>query len=187
MLRRFICCLMCCGSPIALADVQETLRFKYYEVDVANGQTLLQALDRATPIRRHWRRFHGFAAWELRWRLTWQPLPDGRCAMTEVHTHLNMEITLPSVREGNAETKLQFERYINALREHELGHHRIAQSVAERVDQALQSMPAMESCETLEQSAHALGHRLVDQAREEETAYDRETQFGRTQGAWLPR
>jgi len=184
LLRIGLCCLL--SLPVR-AEVHEQLRFKHYDVVWKDSQTLLQALDRATPIRRDGRRFHGYAAWKLHWRFSWQPTPDGRCRIDQVNTRLSTEITLPSLRGGSREVVQRFEGYLTALREHELGHYRIAQATAQRVDQGIRALPVMASCETLEQSANALGYGLVEQAREEEVAYDRETQFGRTQGAWLPR
>ena len=151
------------------------------------GQTLLQAIDQATPIRRNGRRFHGYVAWELRWRFSWHPTPEGRCRIAEVHTWLKAEITLPSLRGAQADALQLFEPYINALREHELGHFRIAQVAAKRVDQGIRTLPVANSCEALEHGANALGYRLVEEARVEEVAYDRQTQYGRTQGAWLRR
>ncbi len=184
LLRICLWCLLC--LPVH-AEVHEQLRFKYYDVALGPDQTLLQAIDRATPIRRNWRPFHGYASWELRWRFSWHPTPEGRCRIGEVNTSLKAEITLPSLRGASADALQVFEPYINALREHELGHFRIAQAAAARLDQGIRALPVTTSCEELEQTANALGQRLSDQARQQEVDYDRQTGFGRTQGAWLPR
>lgn len=184
LVRIGLCCLL--SLPVH-AEVHEQLRFKHYDALWQPSLTLLQMLDRATPIQRDGRRFHGYAAWELRWHFSWQPTADGRCRIGEVNTQLSAEITLPNLRGVPPAAAQPFENYLNALREHELGHFRIAQTAARRVDQGIRALPEMASCEALEQTANALGQRLSQQARQEELNYDRQTQFGRTQGAWLPR
>lgn len=172
--------------PVARADVQDTLRFTPYRVEVQAGETLVQALNRATPVRRWWgKRFHGLATWSLRWAFRWQVLEDGRCGVAEVLTTLDTDITLPELVTDDPILRARFDTYLAALREHELGHHEIARQAAQRVDQGLRELPPQNDCRQLEVRGNHWGQAQLDRAREQEQAYDRDTRYGRTQGAWL--
>jgi predicted secreted Zn-dependent protease len=180
------CLLLLVCLPVH-ADLSEHLRFKTYTAPHAPGTTLLSALDAASPIRTGRRTFHGFAAWNIEWRYTWEPLDGGYCRIRNLQTVLTTEITLPHLVTASVDEQGRFSGYLNALREHELGHHSIARAAAARIDAAVGALAPQPSCDRLETAVNAIGHREVESARAEEIEYDRSTQYGRTQGAWLPR
>lgn len=170
------------------AELVDTLRFEHYRVDLDDTAPVLSALDKATPIRRFWgRRFHGHTAWMVRWTFVWDTTPEGGCALTAHRTVLETVIHMPEREGGDSSAQQAFDTYLAALREHELGHHAIAQRAARRIDQGLARLPPQATCEALENEANRLGEQWLDEARAEEKAYDAHTQYGRTQGAWLPR
>lgn len=175
------------SAPLS-AEVVEDLRYERYRVDLDSGVPVLAALDRATPIRRLWlRRFHGHTDWTVQWSFVWDTAPDGRCAISSHRTVLRSVITLPEREGGEPTTQSDFDAYLDALQGHELGHHAIAQRAARHIDDGIGQLPSEASCEALEAQARRLGERVLDEAREAEKAYDGHTQYGRTQGAWLPR
>jgi predicted secreted Zn-dependent protease len=166
----------------------DTLRFEHYRVDLNDTAPVLSALDKATPIRRFWgRRFHGHTAWMVRWSYVWDSDPEGACALTAHRTVLETVIHMPEREGGDSTAQQAFDTYLAALREHEMGHHAIAQRAARRIDQGLAHLPPQATCEALENEVNRMGERVLDEARIEEKDYDAHTQYGRTQGAWLPR
>lgn len=175
------------SAPLS-AEVVEDLRYERYRVDLNGGRPVLAALDSATPIRRLWlRRFHGHTAWTVQWSFAWDTAADGRCAITSHRTVLRSVVTLPEREGGEPAAQADFDTYLHALRDHELGHHAIAQRAAHRIDEGIGGLPSDASCQALAERANRLGERMLDEAREAEKAYDGQTQYGRTQGAWLPR
>lgn len=171
----------------AQADLNVALSYQYYGVGQPAGMPLLQALDRATPIRENGQVFHGHTQWNIQWNYRWHQQPDGRCQLTQNNTTLSAKVTLPELRQAEPAAKRAFAPYFEALRLHELGHVDLARIAARKIDAAILALPQMDSCTQLEQSANQQGLQLLEQARHSHREYDRTTGHGRTQGAWLPR
>lgn len=167
----------------AVAEVTETLNYKTYTAEHKAGTSLLETLNATSPIRQDGKVFHGHTSWNVQWRYRWNEGPNGRCALTENKTTVSAEITLPLLVSSDAKAKLEFSSYSESLLRHELGHLEIAQAVAKRIDERILSLPPMNSCALLEQTANQLGQRLLEEAGQEERNYDLTTGHGRTQGA----
>jgi len=178
--------LLLVSLPV-VADVSETLSYKTYTAEHKAGTSLLDTLNSASPVRQDGKIFHAHTSWNVQWRYRWNQESSGRCSLTQNKTTVSGEITLPTLVSSESQTKLEFSNYIELLRRHELGHFQIAQAVGKRIDERVMSLPPMDSCALLEQTANKVGHQLLEQARQEERVYDQTTQHGRTQGAWLPK
>lgn len=173
------CCLL------AHAEVTEKLSFLSYQVRVLPGQSLLQALNRTSPIRKGGEIFHGFTHWQVKWRFNWQTGQDGRCRVTQVNTDVVTEITLPEALEMPPDAATRFASFLKALRAHELGHRQVGLEAAQAIDQALLNMPAQDNCRILEHSANQLGHQIIARHQAKDVDYDSRTGHGKTQGASL--
>jgi predicted secreted Zn-dependent protease len=171
----------------AVAEVYENLSYKTYIADHKAGMSLLQSLNNASPIRENGEIFHGFTSWNIQWQYWWKQEPNGLCFFTKNNTTLTSEVTLPELVSPEYRVNQEFSSYIASLRRHELGHVDIARSTARKIDEAIISLPPMDSCPLLEQTANQLGNRLLEQARQAQRNYDQATQHGRTQGAQLNR
>lgn len=174
-------------SMAAFAELSETLSYKTYPTKPKAEESLLQALDSATPIHQDGKTYHGYTAWNIQWQFKWYRESNERCSITQSKTRLTAEITLPELASSEERTRVAFSKYSEALRRHELGHVQIARSAARKIDTGILSLPAMNSCALLEQTANELGHQGVEQAKQEGRRYDEVSGHGRTQGAWLPR
>ena len=181
-----ICCCLLIALP-AVASITETVSYKHYSAEQQPGMSLLQALDRATPIREGGKVFHAYTAWNIQWRYRWNQEPNGRCTLTQNSSTLTALITLPQLKVAEPKVSLEFSRYIEPLQRHEQGHVDLARAAAQKIDAGIMALPSMDSCALLEQSANRLGQQLVEQARQSGRDYDLKTEHGRTQGAWLPR
>lgn len=172
---------------VALAEpVRESLVYKHYPVALAEGESLGEALRRATPIRpRWWKRFHGLTAWNVSWSYRPQPETDGSCTAVDVVVELASEITLPELIGGSPGEQTAFGTYLAALKVHEMGHHAIARGVAEKIHAGILDAGRLPDCGAVEAQIQALTDRLMTDAKAEEQRYDRETGFGRTQGVRL--
>lgn len=179
--------LLACSQGAALAQVSETLERKLYDVRVAPGADLLEALNRATPIWRGGQAFHGHTAWHVNWQLRHARRPDGQCGVTTVQVRLHVTMTLPDLKEAPADIAAQFARYAAALDTHEEGHRRVGRIAADQVHSALLARPPAASCQQLEAEADRAAHDVVERAKRKDQDYDRDTQHGCTQGACLSR
>lgn len=177
--------LLALAANSALAEVSESLDYRYYTAAPRPNESLLSALNHASPIRENGRTFHGYTKWHVSWRFRWHQEPSGRCAITSTHTEVSGLIDLPQLKGGTTAQKAAFERYIPALREHELGHYRIGRDAAVQIDHEILRLPPMHNCQALEQAANDGAHRTLARFQQQERDYDARTGHGRTQGAWL--
>ncbi len=169
------------------AGVSEQVEHRYYDVDQRPGETLLSALNTASPVRGGGRTVHAYTAWNVRWQFRWSAAPGGTCRITSVATRLAVTMTLPRLRSTDALAAADFRRYYPALLLHEDGHRNLARGVAQEIDRRIENLPPMERCADLEREANRLGHDLVEDAKQREIEYDRSTRQGCTQGACLAR
>jgi predicted secreted Zn-dependent protease len=169
----------------AHANVNEQFNYDYYTVNAEPNRTLLSVITEASPIHENGHTFHGHTSWYVKWHFHWHQAADGRCRMTKVDTDLTATIQLPRLVNPTASQEEQFNRYLDALRTHELGHYENGKEAANEVDQAILALPEMESCKKLESAANDLGHSILKQHNEKDVQYDAETQHGKTQGARL--
>ena len=156
-----------------------------YTIAIAPGQSLREALNAATPVRHDGKRFHAFTAWNVTWNFWWRSNADGTCRITRVQTRLVSTMQLPRLEGGSPSQRAAFDRYEQALRQHEQGHVQQGRAAARAIDQAIADLPAASNCPSLEREANALGLRLLAVQVDSEKEYDRSTGYGATQGAKL--
>jgi len=168
----------------ALADVQNTLDWQHYPVRISEGETLAQALDRSSPIRQRGLVFHATTDWQVQWRFWWRDDSDG-CVIEQVNTEVEVQIQLPELIAGTDAQRAEFADYLSALTEHEEGHQQLALAAGEAIDLALRRFPVAGTCDALETDANALGQQILQRFQEREFDYDRRTNHGQTQGAWM--
>ena len=169
----------------ARAGVSETLDYTDYAVQGDHRGSLGLVLDENSPIRHDGQTYHAYTSWLVVWHYTWRADGNGSCRIVQTDTDLHSTITLPRLDGGSPLMRERFERYLTALREHELGHHQIGLQAAQEVDRQLQGMPPMADCQRLETAANKLAARTVNRFKDEERTYDLITVHGRLQGARL--
>ena len=169
----------------ARAEVHETLDTEHYEAHAQPGRPLALALNEASPFRPGHEVFHSATAWTLDWKVRPAPTADGRCRSAEVRIELRGEMVLPRLLGGSQAQKERFESYLVRLREHELGHFEIGREAARQLEKKLYGLAPARSCSELHSAARQEGARLLPKYEAMGDAYDRQTQHGRTQGAWL--
>lgn len=178
--------LLLLAGTNAPARAAETLDTEYYTAPIGRDESLLAALNRATPIRQGGQVFHGYTRWHVDWRFYWES-DAGGCRIVRAETSLRGNIQLPRIAGGTPAQQTAFATYAAALREHELGHYRIGQQAAAAIRARLRGHPPQPDCATLERSANAAAHETLQEHVRREREYDARTGHGRTQGAWLPR
>lgn len=184
LLRTIVFATLACAAG-ARAEVHETLDTGHYEARAQPGRSLALALNEASPFRPGDQVFHSATAWTLDWKLRPEATADGRCRTAEVRVDLRGEMLLPRLLGGSLVQQDRFEAYLGHLREHELGHFEIGREAARALERSLYDLPPARSCAELQSEARSEGARLLPKYEALGDAYDRRTQHGRTQGAWL--
>lgn len=185
--RRSLIALLCLlGCAPLLARTPARIDQRTYPVDLANATDLRRALSAASPIREGGRVYHGYTRWFVRWRSVWR-VDNGLCRMQRVSTEVDIEFTLPKATRlpHDHASQQRYTDYLKALRTHEQGHADVAMQAAQQIKRALMAVPPQPDCDQLSATANARGHAIIEQARENERAYDDRTGHGRTQGAFL--
>lgn len=173
------------ASASSSAEVSEELTYGHYEAKASPGRSLAEILNDSSPFRPQGKVFHSATGWNVDWQFQTRSLPDGKCRIVRVATHLSGHIDLPKLVDADAGIEARFDGYLRALRVHELGHFAIGKEAAVAVDRKLRALPVMPSCEALESTARDLGARILGEYEAKGNRYDVETGHGRTQGAWL--
>jgi predicted secreted Zn-dependent protease len=167
------------------ADVQEDIDYDYYRVDHYSGEGLKDAMTEATPYFEDGERMHGNTKWDIRWNFRYGNNGGGDCRITEVDVDLTIVVGLPQLSTHDRRARERFDRYMVNLNRHEQTHVRIARDGAYQIDRALLSMRAEPNCDQLERRANQTANRLVNDVKRAQRQYDKRTDHGRTEGAWL--
>lgn len=182
--------LLLLGAALArgvAAEVREQLVTTEYAISGDPSVPLPQLLNRASPIREGGKTFHGYTKWTVNWRFHWRDDAGAGCRIAGIVTRIEGRMTLPRLVGGSADQRERFETYLQALRQHEMGHFAIAKQAGREIDSRILALPPMRDCASLDAAANALGYRVLDQHLAREKQYDASTGHGRTQGAWLDR
>ncbi|HEX5738731.1 MAG TPA: DUF922 domain-containing protein [Hydrogenophaga sp.] len=183
--------VLICLFPLTLAaapaasEVVQSLEVKTYNVPYRADISLRKTISGASPIHHGGKVFHGFTRWHVNWQLWWNNTPDGRCEIHKTQTRVNSVVTLPVLLGAPDDVRQTFERYVTALRHHEMGHYQFALDAAHSIDRQILALPPQATCTLLEATANGIGRRILDDAVQEEIEYDRRTRHGRTEGVTL--
>lgn len=178
----FILTWVCSAS---IAEVVENLEYKFYRVPLEPGASLSKAIDAVTPFNDGGRKYHGFTKWKIAWNYRYDKQVNGSCKITTVSVKLNANITLPELISNDETANNHFKTYLSALKTHELGHLKIAQETAKKIEQSMLMQEALSDCHLLETALNARGNALISDANVQDKQYDAETKHGKTQGALL--
>lgn len=171
------------AATVANAEVVETLNYDHYDINANPNQQLGSLLNNATPFKEGRRAFHAKTRWNIHWSFSVRNSESGHCKIGTTKVALETKITLPRLVGDNGQQQRQFARYLAALKQHELGHHQIAQEAATAVNENLASLPGNSSCADLSRMANAVAEQTVDGYNKKNRAYDAETDHGKSQGA----
>jgi predicted secreted Zn-dependent protease len=169
----------------AVAEVVEQVSYVGYDVKAEGGKSLAAMLNDASPFRGDGRVLYAYTTWHIAWNYRYTQSPGSRCGIQSVRTVLTVTITLPAPTDPTILSSVQFTKLIAALRMHEQGHYTIARNAASDVDRGIAALAQADSCPQLGTRANDFGTKVIDDAKQVELQYDRDTQHGKTQGAWL--
>lgn len=168
---------------IAHAEIRHNLRYSYYDVNAHTGN-LYEQLRVAAPKRAGSEGLLGYTVWNIRWMPTTEHA-NGQCSMKHIMVDVDADIQLPRLGQATERQRQAFERFMKALLEHEQGHAKIATLAAEQLEREVMAIQPEAECISLEAKADAIWSQIWNQALSVEREYDRLTQHGKTQGAWL--
>ena len=171
---------------MANAEPEVSEKFDYYSIYPVSVSDLGRAMDAATPIHEEGRTFRGHTHWYVNWHFWWDQR-EGRCTINRVQATVDIQYIMPQLTSSvNAETRAAFQRYDDALITHEKGHARHGIDAAREVENKLMGISSAINCQITESIANDTGKQILQKYNQQDVVYDRETNHGRTQGAFLP-
>ena len=161
-----------------------TEHYHYYQVKAESTKTLLAAINNASPVRHKGEVRHGYTETHVKWNYRWKEA-NGICRIKHVSVDLTVTYTLPELTTTSAATRRTWNQWFAKLLMHERGHKTVAFKVAEEIETALYELPAMATCQQLSDLANSTAYALLDQAQPRHDQYDKDTNHGETEGAFL--
>jgi predicted secreted Zn-dependent protease len=150
----------------------------YYDVSGDSEAAIRKSIDRSPSRPRDGNRaVDALTTWNFSWR-TWSD-GNGGCDPSLVEVLFTANVELPRlVGSVPPAIALSWNRYIANLRTHEAGH--VTYALSRKADVLAAAMTS--HCETI----NAAVNRVLEQIREHDRLYDRETSHGIKQGAVFP-
>lgn len=159
---------------------------KTYVVHARGLDALRAVLDKSTLVKVNGKTFYAFTDTYVRWHYWWNETKTS-CAINKVSTAVDVTYTMPELNENLAslETRHVWKKYYASLILHEKGHADIAIEAALAIEKSLLNMPSSRNCRLLSQQANSRAEKVLEGYRPQHKVYDRETDHGYTQGAYL--
>jgi predicted secreted Zn-dependent protease len=169
-------------EPLADPDLTYHVVERSYPV---SGSTIRELAAQANQAQDGWA---AYADWRTTWRFSW--LDSGvSCDVTEGEVTLRVRITYPEWRPpagANPGVVRRWQRFMDDLTIHELGHVTIALQGADAIDELFDGGMTAATCADVEQAADAAATRMHDRFERVNRRYDESTDHGVAQGTGLP-
>lgn len=172
------------AATSVVAEPKVKTRYTYYSVSAFSKQELFANLNRATPIRIGGKIFHGSTQSNISWKF-WLKMKNNRCRVNKVRVSVDVNFTLPKLKNSPMEVYAVWKRWYPQLFRHEKGHRNNALIIARRIEKGIRRLDYRPSCKTLEKSANRLGKKLIEELSKIDRAYDKRTNHGLKEGANL--
>ncbi len=171
-------------SSVADAEIVAESKYSYYSVSSPSKRQLPRRLDKATPIKIRGKKFHGQAHSHLNWYFWWET-KNGSCYITNVKVTVDTTFTLPTLENSNKIVQELWDRWFPYLLRHENGHRDNALRIAKMIEKGIYNLPGQKDCGVLEKNANELANYFIQELEHVDKVYDRKTNHGETEGAWI--
>lgn len=183
--RTFALTVLVVLSPTSVAHVSETLAYTYYDVNVTHSKSMGRALDLVSRHSENGKIYYGHTTWDVHGDYDSLSKPNGACKISKIEIELKITIDLPNLSGASERQKAIFDKFLAALRTHELGHYAIGREMAAAIDAKVAAIPEMPNCNALDSAIDAAQTETENEFKERNRKYDDETGHGKTQGAFI--
>ena len=184
LLKSILSLILLVSSFAIAAKTIETVEFKYFVISPQSPNDIRHELIRNSPIRNRQSLFTIHANWSIDWEYKAAPGPNG-CKLYDIKTKVYVVHTLPSLSEQviDKQTIETFNKFNDALTQHQDKHGNIGLSAAREIDETLQTIQPQQNCQHLARMVGATGRSIVQKYIQYDHEYDRTTNYGETEGA----
>ncbi len=113
-------------------------------------------------------------------------LSAGACSIDGVKLEAEVVQTFPAAVDVlQAPARVEWDRWLAAVGEHENGHRDIALTTATKLQTDIAALPPEATCPAMQRAGDVRGQQIILEMRLAHASYDRRTRHGHTQGAFL--
>lgn len=180
-------CIVCLLPEVAHAEIHETLRYVYYDIDPHNNTKTLFYPPQYADLYAGWAKpekgftFIGNTAYKISWKLELERRRD-ICRVSRINMMLDIEVSMPQIVNVPPEKNAAFQTKIQPLYEHELGHVKIARVTAQQVEREIMGMTS--PCNDITARAKQVTNRIHKLDGEVQAKYDKVTNHGQSHVTW---
>jgi predicted secreted Zn-dependent protease len=167
--------------PDGLTTIKDSTQ--RYVVYGDTAEERLQQLQQCAPDGE----YAGAASYQITWQYSYGVRSDGLCEIMQPKIGLHLGMIVPDWFAGTTATqteKSDWNKYIQALTIHELGHHDISRQYAKTMLQRLQAVQPQD-CASIKTRVDTVLEAMLLQLQTAQNNYDAITNHGATQGAVL--
>jgi len=188
MRRVFIVAAMA-AAPQAYAQPQPTIDFgiRYYDVEGSTTAEIRNSIFRNTPIRINGSPYGAITENRFTTGYSSVGTSSGGCEVKNARVFLDSKITLPRlVPSGQSPAVMaEWERYIGALRAHEMMHATNGRYTAQTVASRLYNFKSQMPCVQMRSKLDTAVNQLIQNMGVWDQQLDAQTEHGKSQGAFL--
>lgn len=180
--------LMLLASHQAKAKPVTDFELQHYEVTGSTIAEIKRSMAKKSPIRTGNKGFGGVTVWSLDTTYTTVETPDGGCEVRDPKVFLKVKIVLPKLRPGprlSRQARAEWERFLGALRAHEMLHAKNGLYTAETIEKRMTNLRTKVSCHRTKEVLNQGSQALISNITQRDRDMDRDTRHGETQGAYL--
>lgn len=178
--------LSCAGAFAQRVDIQE--RIEFYGIQGRTPEQLVREMQTKGPPSAfggpgYFARAEQYFTWDLSF-----DVDDGVCEIDSYSVNVDMLYTLPKWTDqerGRSRLVKYWEQFEKNVFTHEQGHGDIALEVGVDISKAIAAIGPAETCDELISQAEPSIEAVMKNANARQRSYDKETQHGKTQGAFF--
>jgi predicted secreted Zn-dependent protease len=171
------------GNVNAKVTIKEQTEF--YQIAPRSPDEIKFELRAKSPISKQRKQYHGQTTWTVTPLFKWKRI--GRyCRVQEVNIQLDTLYLMPqldALAQQSSDIRQRFEPYFVALVEHEKGHHGLGVKAARKIEEYLLAYFLVKSCSQLASEVSVHIQKVIGHYKMQNQDYDKQTGYGRTQGA----
>lgn len=132
--------------------------------------------------------FDACTDWYIKWSYP-RKIVDGKCYTGSVTISVDVKFTYPQWNVNNevsSDLKDKWAKFVDALKLHENRHKEHAVNGGKQIREILNSLQGYSTCQELDNVVNQKGQDMLSKIRENDRAYDSQTNHGETEGAKFP-
>lgn len=172
-------------------DVALTREEKFYQIEGTTPKELRKQLDKYGPIDKETnKKFDARTDWVIEWHYYYNE-SSNECKIdtNRVDVTLTLTFTYPEWKyppDASSSLVDKWNTYMKNLTLHEEGHAAIASEGAQTIYDTIIAMPSSTTCAALEKATNAAAQEKIDEIKQQQKQYDKDTEHGKSQGAIFP-